>query len=110
MYIHYCQFLTVAEAVNHRICRDFPNFGRFHDITSPGRYHWSFIVGPKTEIAEQEACDTMPKTRQHGNSQWLFEERDCALAPSSMLLVRVMVAENKDRLISVLRNTPIKQG
>lgn len=52
----------------------------------------------------------MPKTRQHGNSQWLFEERDCALAPSSMLLVRVMVAENKDQLISVLRSTPIKQG
>jgi hypothetical protein len=51
-------------------------------------------------------------TPMHGGSQWLFEEHDCSLAPSNMLLVRVMVAkvEKKDRLISVLRNTPIKQG
>jgi hypothetical protein len=44
-------------------------------------------------------------------SQWFFEERDCALAPSNMLLVRIMVAKvkNKDRLVSVLRNTPIRQ-
>lgn len=47
-----------------------------------------------------------------GGSQWLFEERDCALGPSNMLLVRVIVAkvENKDRLVTLLRNTPIRQG
>lgn len=45
-------------------------------------------------------------------SAWVFDERPTSLAATSMLLVRVMIAkvEDKDRLISILRNTPIRQG
>jgi len=45
-------------------------------------------------------------------SEWFFEEIKTTLLATSMLLVRVLIAkvENKDRLISILRNTPIRQG
>jgi len=41
---------------------------------------------------------------------WVFEERDCCLAPTSRLLVRILIAEvgKKNRLENVLRNTPPK--
>lgn len=44
-------------------------------------------------------------------SAWLFEERETTLSATSMLLVRVMIAkvENKDRFISIIRNTPVRQ-
>lgn len=44
--------------------------------------------------------------------QWLFEERSTPLAPTNMLLVRVIIGkvENSERLVSVLRTTPIRQG
>jgi hypothetical protein len=45
-------------------------------------------------------------------SKWYFEEIQCRLAPSSMLLVRIVVGKfaNGNRLIEILRNTPIRQG
>jgi hypothetical protein len=41
---------------------------------------------------------------------WVFEERETTLMMTSALLVRVMIAkvENKDRLVSIIRNTPIR--
>jgi hypothetical protein len=45
-------------------------------------------------------------------SAWLFEERETTLSATSMLLVRVMIAkvEKKDRFVSIVRSTPIRQG
>lgn len=45
-------------------------------------------------------------------TEWFFEERDVPLAPTGMLLVRIMIGkiENKARVIRLLRNNPIKQG
>lgn len=45
-------------------------------------------------------------------SEWYFEEIQCRLVPSSMLLVRIVVGkvENGNRLVEILRNTPIRQG
>lgn len=47
-----------------------------------------------------------------GGSEWFFEEWECPLAPTSMLLVRVVIGkiEDRNRLVEVLRNTPIRQG
>lgn len=47
-----------------------------------------------------------------GGSKWSFEERECPLAPTSMLLVRIIVGKVADgkRLVKTLRNTPIRQG
>lgn len=47
-----------------------------------------------------------------GGSEWFFEERECPLAPTSMLLVRIMVGKVADgiRLVEILRRTPIRQG
>jgi hypothetical protein len=52
------------------------------------------------------------RPKQGGGSEWYFEERDCPLAPTNMLLVRIMIAkvENNSQLTSILRSTPIKQG
>lgn len=52
------------------------------------------------------------RPKQGGGSEWYFEERDCPLAPTNMLLVRIMIAKVEDngQLISILRNTPIRQG
>ena len=79
--------------------------------THPVRYHWAFIVGPKIETPGARG------TRYHvtvvppdETGCWLFEERDCPLAPTKRLLVRILIAEvgNKARLENVLRNTPPK--
>lgn len=47
-----------------------------------------------------------------GGSKWFFEERECPLIPTSMLLVRVMVGRVVDgnRLVEILPNTSIRQG
>jgi hypothetical protein len=44
--------------------------------------------------------------------EWFFEEREIPLAPTSMLLVRIMVGKVADgnRLVDILRKTPIRQG
>lgn len=52
------------------------------------------------------------RLKKSGGSEWLFEERSTPLAPTNMLLVRVIIGkvENNERLVSVLRTTPIRQG
>ena len=52
------------------------------------------------------------RLKESGGSEWLFEERGTPLAPTNMLLVRVIIGkvENNERLVSVLRTTPIRQG
>jgi hypothetical protein len=70
-------------------------------------------VGPKDEAKGGIGMRYHAKERITGPnaSAWLFEEKETSLSATSMLLVRVMIAkvEKKDRLISTLRDTPIKQ-
>lgn len=51
------------------------------------------------------------RLQQGGGSEWFFEERETPLTPTSMLLVRVMIGkiEKKDRLLDIMRRTPIRQ-
>ncbi|KGO75059.1 hypothetical protein PITC_047420 [Penicillium italicum] len=77
-------------------------------------YHWALIVGPKVEAEDGMGVRYHAKERLElaGGSKWFFEERECPLAPTSMLLVRIMVGKVADgnRLVEILRNTPIRQG
>lgn len=61
----------------------------------PHRYHWALIVGPKVEaedgIGVRYHAKERPKLGE--GSEWFFEERECPLAPTSMLLVRIMVGK-----------------
>ena len=49
---------------------------------------------------------------ESGELAWLYEERSTSLAPTTMQLVRVMIGkvENSERLLKVLRGTPIRHG
>jgi hypothetical protein len=71
-------------------------------------------VGPKLEAADAMGVRYHAKEKLGlaGGSEWFFEERECSLIPTSMLLVRIMVGKVADgnRLVEILRNTPIRQG
>ena len=56
-------------------------------------------------------CHAKDNVKQGGGSEWGFEERSTPLAPTNMLLVRVMIGKvkNKERLLGVLRKTSIRQ-
>lgn len=70
------------------------------------------IIGPKVEQFTDKGirCHAKEKPKLGGGSEFYFEERDCELVPTSMLLVRITVAKitDKDRLVEILRNTPIQ--
>jgi hypothetical protein len=77
------------------------------------RYHWAILVGPKLEDGGRRGMRYHAKERvTPSGSQWVFDEHDIPLAPTGMLLVRIMIGkvEDKARLVHVLRNTPIRQG
>ncbi|KAH3258052.1 hypothetical protein KXW31_002459 [Aspergillus fumigatus] len=72
-------------------------YARGGNPTMPGKedtYHWALIVGPKVEaedgIGVRYHAKERPKLGE--GSEWFFEERECPLAPTSMLLVRIMEA------------------
>lgn len=71
-------------------------------------------MGPKVEGQNDMGIRYHAKERIKlgGGSEWTFEERECSLYPTSMLLVRIMVGKVADgsRLVEILRNTPIRQG
>lgn len=62
------------------------------------RYHWALTVGPKVEeeggIGVRYHAKERPKLGE--GSERRFEERESPLAPTSMLLVRVMVGKVAD--------------
>ncbi|KAL2828457.1 hypothetical protein BDW59DRAFT_178837 [Aspergillus cavernicola] len=75
-------------------------YAREEEPSMPGdedTYHWAFIIGPKMRARWDE---------------WHFQEQECPLIPTSMLLVRVMIGKVKDghRLAEVMRNTAIRQN
>ena len=69
-------------------------------------------MGPKFEPEYGTGVRYHAKERMEagGGSQWFFEERECRLAPTNMLLIRIMVGKVADgsRLVEILRNTPIR--
>lgn len=72
------------------------------------------MVGPKNETENGKGTRYHAKERlkPEGGSEWCFEERDCSLTPTNMLLVRIMVAKVEDdsELATVLRDIPVRQG
>ncbi|KAI1418843.1 hypothetical protein F5Y12DRAFT_401581 [Xylaria sp. FL1777] len=89
-------------------------------------YHWALIVGPKNEkeAAAEEAAGGPPRgTRSHAREEvtvsgvppvvhtvWTYEEKAITLYPTSMLLVRVLIAKvlDKNRVHTILRRIPIR--
>ena len=76
------------------------------------RYHWALILGPKIEAIDATGMRYHAKESitENGVSTWVFQEKESALTATSMILVRVLIAKvnNKDRLVSILRNVPIR--
>jgi hypothetical protein len=72
------------------------------------------IIGLKVKAEDGIGVYYHAKERSKlgGGSEWFFEERKCPLAPTSMLLVRIIVRKVADRnhLVKILRDTPIRQG
>lgn len=72
------------------------------------------MIGPKIEAEGSLGYRYHAKERiqPEGISEWYFEERACSLFPTSMLLVRVMIGKvaERNRLVKILRNTPIRRG
>ncbi|TVY47527.1 hypothetical protein LOCC1_G003694 [Lachnellula occidentalis] len=92
-------------------------YARGGTATMPGgedEYHWGLLVGPKTEVENGKGIRFHAKERMlaAGQSEWYFEERDVGLLATSMQLVRIMIGkiEKMDRLVSILRRVPIRQG
>ncbi|EQK97991.1 hypothetical protein OCS_06296 [Ophiocordyceps sinensis CO18] len=81
------------------------------------RYHWALILGPKFEDDEARgkrfhAKESLSFEQGQRRTVWAFEEREIGMAPTAMILVRILVAKvkNRDRLISVVRGVPIRGG
>ena len=78
------------------------------------RYLWALLTGPKDESNNNGGMRYHAKEHIIGPnaSTWLFEEKESTLSATSGLLVRVMIAivKNKDRSISIVRHSPIRQG
>jgi len=73
------------------------------------------MIGPKVEKegftgVRYHAINKLDSSG--GGSEWFFEERESSLTPTNMLLVRIMVGKvtDKNRLVDILRKTPIRQG
>ncbi|OAQ98099.1 hypothetical protein LLEC1_00804 [Akanthomyces lecanii] len=84
---------------------------------SEDKYHWAFILGPKSEGTKSQgkrfhAKETMRFIDGEAQSVWAFEERDIEMAPTAMILVRILIGKVKkrDRLKAVLRAVPIRAG
>ncbi|KAJ5189668.1 hypothetical protein N7491_008287 [Penicillium cf. griseofulvum] len=63
-------------------------YARGGNPTMPGKedtYHWALIVGPKVEEEDSMGFRYHAKERREtdGSSKWFFEERECALIPTS---------------------------
>ncbi|KAL4950478.1 hypothetical protein BDW69DRAFT_57028 [Aspergillus filifer] len=76
------------------------------------RYHWGFVVGPKSENAPE-----VPGKRYHVKNipvkGWEYQEVDLAdVRTTTTLLARVLVAkiEDEERLALIIRSIPIIQN
>ncbi|KFA69137.1 hypothetical protein S40285_09817 [Stachybotrys chlorohalonatus IBT 40285] len=67
-------------------------------------YHWAFIVGSKTESANSygrqvhaKEIMTVEGTPPVLKSRWVYENRETSMAPTSMLLTRIVIVKVKDK-------------
>lgn len=79
------------------------------------RYHWAIIVGPKSEGRDSQgimfhAREKMAVVDGKPLSFWEFEERSTSMAPTSAILVRIVVGKvaNIERVNSVFRAVRVK--
>lgn len=71
------------------------------------------LLGPKVETPQGRGVLFHAKeTMNQNGSSWFFEEREISLAPSNMLLVRIVIGkvEDRERFLTIIRNTPIMQS
>lgn len=80
-------------------------------LTQRLRYHWSIIIAPKnsTNGTRYHAKAFLPKSPGEP-VRWQYEEHDTLLAPIDDLLVLVCIGKivNKEKVVTVLRETPLK--
>lgn len=76
------------------------------------RYHWGFLIGPKTEMQPE-----VPGMRYHVKNNpfqgWVYEEISLRnVKTTASLLARIMIAkvEDEKRLIEIFRATPVVQN
>lgn len=71
-------------------------------------------MGPKDEKDKTEGVrfHARESVTQERGYEWFFEERAVTMMSTQMILVRVLLAkiENKDKLVQILRQIPIRQG
>lgn len=95
-------------------------YARGGNPTMPGgedKYHWALVLGPKMERYNSRGTRFHAHEKMHfadgeARSVWEFEERDMSMAPTAMILVRILIAKVKDRngLLAVLRSIPIRES
>lgn len=72
------------------------------------------MVGPKYEVENGKGTQFHAKGKMttDGTILWQFEELATPVQSANMLLIRVLVAKvaKTGRLITVLRNVPVRQG
>ncbi|KAG5934334.1 hypothetical protein E4U60_003935 [Claviceps pazoutovae] len=86
--------------------------------TMPGGeddYNWAFIVGPKSEGnnaqgVRHRAKEVVEVSCGEFRSFWDYEERETSMAPSAMIMVRILIGKVKRRgkLAAVLRTVPLR--
>jgi hypothetical protein len=84
-------------------------------IDSLPRYHWAIIIGPKSDDPKDlgrrlHAKEKITFGSGGAESAWEFEERPISMAPTAMILVRVLFGKvaNLKRVEKVLRSTPVR--
>jgi hypothetical protein len=87
-------------------------YQKFNSHIPPARYHWAFLVGPKTEKDAE-----VPGKRYHVknpiNRGWVYEELELRnVRTTDNLLVRVLIGKVADleRLENVFRSVPVVQN
>ncbi|KAM3504493.1 hypothetical protein MY10362_003541 [Beauveria mimosiformis] len=81
------------------------------------KYHWAFILGPKSENRESQGWryhvkESMTLIDGVAQSVWAYDKRDIAMAPTCMILIRILIGKVKKRkrLETILRAIPIRAG
>ncbi|KJZ69099.1 hypothetical protein HIM_11506 [Hirsutella minnesotensis 3608] len=70
-------------------------------------YHWALLTGPKSDKPDETG--TRYHAKQH-NMVWEFNEQSIRMAPTNMILIRVIVAKvvDKKKLQTILRGIPVR--
>lgn len=82
----------------------------------PGKedtYHWALLVGPKSDRSDDKGVRYHAREHitEEGKPAWFFEDKLTSMAPTQMILVRVLIAKIEDTkgLAQVLEQVPIRQ-